>query len=137
MTFEPEEMRKIVEDFFKGLPLSDLFDDLPEGLLDNLSEYRKEFKGSIPEKLWSEAFLFFAIEKDWRGKRFKEKKKELQEKAAHCRRAARDMCLYPIWMKRRIAECFFCSFYDLDPETNPNLISTEHIEACYDFLSSP
>jgi len=76
-----EELLKLAENFIKGLPLSTLFDDIPEGLQRELKDFRDAFRGFVPAERFPRAFLFFSGELDWRPKRFLECRKELLDSA--------------------------------------------------------
>jgi|Deesub1362B_J571_1020462.scaffolds.fasta_scaffold17338_2 hypothetical protein len=127
-----EELLKLAENFIKGLPLSTLFDDIPEGLQRELKDFRDAFRGFVPAERFPRAFLFFSGELDWRPKRFLECRKELLDSMKSCKRDSRDFCLSPSWLKERSKKCYLCPLFEDDPEEKVNLPSDEFIEEWYD-----
>jgi len=133
--FTKEDLMKLAELFIEGLPLSTLFDGVPEGLQKELKDYSDAFRSFIPVERFPRAFLFFSGELGWRPKKFRESRKELASAMESCRRDARDLCLSPTWLKERTKKCYLCPIFEDDPEEMANLPSDEFIEKWYDWLS--
>jgi len=133
--FTREELLKLAEFFIRDLPLGPIFDDIPEGLREELSGYKDVFRGFVPLEHFPKAFLFFCGKLGWTPKRFREERKELANAMEACKKDARDLCLSPVWLKERTRKCYLCPVFEEDPEAKVNLLSDEFIEEWYDQLS--